>query len=198
METEKEKMLSGKPYKAFNEELLTERQQAKELIFDFNNLRPSEIEKRNIIIRQLFGQTGETFFIEPPFRCDYGYNISIGANFYSNYNLIILDCAKVSIGINVFIAPNVSIYTAGHPIHFEPRNQEFEYAFPISIGNNVWIGGNVVINPGVTIGKNSVIGAGSIVTKDIPPNVVAFGNPCKILRHITYEDKNYYFRKRTF
>jgi len=198
METEKEKMLSGKPYKAFTEELLTERQQAKELIFDFNNLRPSEIEKRNIIIRQLFGQTGETFFIEPPFRCDYGYNISIGANFYSNYNLIILDCAKVSIGINVFIAPNVSIYTAGHPIHFEPRNQEFEYAFPISIGNNVWIGGNVVINPGVTIGENSVIGAGSIVTKDIPPNVVAFGNPCKILRHITYEDKNYYFRKRTF
>ena len=198
METEKEKMLSGKPYKAFTEELLTERQQAKELIFDFNNLRPSEIEKRNIIIRQLFGQTGETFFIEPPFRCDYGYNISIGANFYSNYNLIILDCAKVSIGINVFIAPNVSIYTAGHPIHFEPRNKEFEYAIPISIGNNVWIGGNVVINPGVTIGENSVIGAGSIVTKDIPPNVVAFGNPCKILRHITYEDKNYYFRKRTF
>jgi len=96
METEKEKMLSGKPYKAFNEELLTERQQAKELIFDFNNLRPSEIEKRNIIIRQLFGQTGETFFIEPPFRCDYGYNISIGTNFYSNYNLIILDCASES------------------------------------------------------------------------------------------------------
>ncbi len=198
METEKEKMLSGKPYKAFSEELLTERQQAKELIFDFNNLRPSEIEKRNIIIRQLFGQTGETFFIEPPFRCDYGYNISIGANFYSNYNLTILDCAKVSIGLNVFIAPNVSLFTAGHPIHFEPRNKEFEYAIPISIGNNVWIGGNVVINPGVTIGENSVIGAGSIVTKDIPPNVVAFGNPCKILRQITYEDKNYYFRKRTF
>lgn len=198
METEKEKMLSGKPYKAFSGELLAERQRAKELIFDFNNLRPSEIEKRNNIITQLFGQTREPFFIEPPFRCDYGYNISIGANFYSNYNLIILDCAKVTIGKNVFIAPNVSIYTAGHPIHFEPRNQEFEYAFPISIGNNVWIGGNVVINPGVTIGENSVIGAGSIVTKDIPPNVIAFGNPCKIMRHITDEDKNYYFRKFSF
>jgi len=198
METEKEKMLSGKPYKAFNDELITERQRAKELIFDFNNLRPSRIGKRNLIIRQLFGQTGETFFIEPRFRCDYGYNISIGANFYSNYNLTILDCAKVSIGINVFIAPNVSLFAAGHPIHFEPRNQEFEYAIPISIGNNVWIGGNVVINPGVTIGDNSVIGAGSVVTKDIPPNVIAFGNPCKIWRHITDEDKKYYFKELTF
>ena len=198
METEKEKMLSGKPYKAFGGELLSERQFAKELIFDFNALRPLEIEKRNNIIKQLFGQTAEPFFIEPPFRCDYGYNISIGANFYANYNLTILDCAKVIIGDNVFIAPNVSLFTAGHPIHFEARSQEFEYAIPISIGSNVWIGGNVVINPGVTIGDNSVIGAGSIVTKDIPSNVIAFGNPCKIIRDIKEDDKNYYFKKLCF
>jgi len=198
MKTEKEKMLSGKPYKAFGNELLSERQFAKELIFDFNALRPSEIKKRNNIIQQLFGKTAEPFFIEPPFRCDYGYNIAIGANFYANYNLTILDCAKVTFGENVFIAPNVSIFTAGHPIHFEARNQEFEYAIPISIGNNVWIGGNVVINPGITIGDNSVIGAGSIVTKNIPNNVIAFGNPCKIIRNITEEDKNYYFKKLGF
>lgn len=195
METEKEKMLSGKPYKAFGMELLTERQYAKELIFDFNALRPAEIEKRNNIIKQLFGKILEPFFIEPPFRCDYGYNISIGANFYSNYNLTILDCAKVTIGNNVFIAPNVSLFTAGHPIHFEPRNQEFEHALPITIGNNVWIGGNVVINPGITIGDNSVIGAGSIVTRNIPDNVIAFGNPCRIIRNITEDDKSYYFKK---
>ena len=198
MVTEKEKMLLGKPYKAFGKELLTERQYAKELIFDFNALRPSEVEKRNSIIKELFGQTVEPFFIEPPFRCDYGYNISIGANFYANYNLTILDCGKVTIGANVFIAPNVSLFTAGHPIHFEPRNQEFEYAIPILIGNNVWIGGNVVINPGVTIGDNSVIGAGSVVTKNIPNNVIAFGNPCKVVRNITEDDKVYYYKKLRF
>jgi len=198
MQTEKEKMLLGRPYKAFGEELLSERQHAKELIFDFNTLHPSEIVKRTNIIKKLFGQTAEPFFIEPPFRCDYGYNISIGANFYANYNLTILDCGKVTIGDNVFIAPNVSLFAAGHPIHFELRNQEFEYGIPISIGNNVWIGGNVTINPGVTIGDNSVLGAGSVVTKDVPSNVIAFGNPCKVIRTITDEDKNYYFKKLNF
>lgn len=133
-------MLNGKVYKVFGQELLTERQFAKELIFDFNALRPLEIEKRDKIIKQLFGQIAEPFFIEPPFRCDYVYNVSIGVNFYANYNLTILDCAKVTIGDNVFIPPNVTLFTAGHPIHFEQRNQEFEYAIPSSIGNNVWIG----------------------------------------------------------
>ncbi|HEX8548021.1 MAG TPA: sugar O-acetyltransferase, partial [Cytophagaceae bacterium] len=137
MSEEKTKMLNGKPYKAFDELLLKERQKAKELIFDFNILRPSQIDERNAIIEVLFGKVSSKFFIEPPFRCDYGYNISIGENFYSNYNLIILDCAKVSIGDNVFIAPNVCLFTAGHPIHHEPRNEEYEYAFPITIGNNV-------------------------------------------------------------
>lgn len=194
MKSEKEKMISGKPYKAFGDELLAERQYAKEMIFDFNSLRPNQIDERNEILKRLLGKTKDKFFIEPPFRCDYGYNIEIGENFYSNYNLIILDCAPVKIGDNVLIGPNVSIYTAGHPLHYEIRNQEYEYAFPIIIGDNVWIGGNVVINPGVSIGENSVIGSGSVVTKDIPNNVIAIGNPCKVLRVITDDDKHYYFK----
>ena len=189
MKTEKDKMISGKLYKAFGEELLKERQDAKEIIFKFNALKPTEINKRNNLIKKLFGKTESNFFIEPPFRCDYGYNIEIGENFYSNYNLIILDCAKVTIGANVLIGPNVGIYTAGHPLHFEKRIQEFEYALPITIGNNVWIGGNVVINPGITIGDNTVIGSGSVVTKNIPSNVIAVGNPCKVLREINENDK---------
>ncbi|MDD5635375.1 MAG: sugar O-acetyltransferase, partial [Atribacterota bacterium] len=195
MNRQKEKMLSGKPYLAFDEELLQERQYAKEQIFKFNSLNPNDIEKRNKIIRNMFGKTKETFFIEPPFRCDYGYNIEIGNNFYSNYNLIILDCAKVIIGDNVMLGPNVGIYTAGHPLHHETRNTLYEFAFPVTIGDNVWIGGNVVINPNVNIGKNTVIGSGSVVTKDISDNVIAAGNPCKVLRKITEDDKLYYYRR---
>jgi len=188
-------MISGKPYNAFDDELVNERLYAKELIFDFNSFRPNETINRNELIKRLLGKIGNSFIIEPPFRCDYGYNIEIGENFYSNYNLIILDCAKVLIGDNVMIGPNVSIYTAGHPVHYEIRNQGYEYTVPVSIGNNVWIGGNAVINPGVSIGDNSVIGSGSVVTKDIPGNVIAAGNPCKVLRGINEEDKLYYYKK---
>ena len=198
MDSEKAKMISGKPYKAFGDELLKERQYAKEQVFKFNSFRPNEITQRNEVLKNLLGKTKSTLFIEPPFRCDYGYNIEIGENFYSNYNLIILDCAKVIIGDNVLMGPNVSIYTAGHPLHYEKRNQEYEYAFPISIGNNVWIGGNVVINPGIIIGNNSVIGAGSVITKDIPRDVIAMGNPCKVLREISEDDKLYYYKKLKF
>ncbi len=193
--TEKEKMISGKPYRAFGVELSSERQTAKEMIFEYNTLRPSEGFKQKEIIKKLIGQVGNDFYIEPPFRCDYGYNISIGQNFYSNYNCTILDCAKVTIGDNVMFAPNVSLFTAGHPIHFEARNAFIEYAFPINIGDNVWIGGGVIVNPGITIGNNVVIGSGSVVTKDIPSNCIAVGNPCKIIREITDEDKKYYFKK---
>ncbi len=184
MKSEKEKMLSGELYKPFGKELSSERQYAKELIFRFNSASPSEAEERIAIIRRLFGMTGADFYIEPPFRCDYGYNIEIGEKFYSNYNLIILDCAKVKIGNNVLIAPNVSIYTAGHPLDYQMRNEEYEFAYPVTIGDNVWIGGNVVINPGITIGNNSVVGSGSVITKNIPENVVAAGNPCRVLRQI--------------
>ena len=170
MKTEKEKMLAGEPYLASDAELVNERLAAKELIFDLNTLRPAKIEERNALLQKLLGKTAGNFYVEPPFRCDYGYNTEVGENFYANYNLVILDCARVKIGSNVFIAPNVGIYTAGHPIHADLRNQELEFALPIEIGDNVWIGGNVVINPGVTIGSNAVIGSGSVVTKDIPEN----------------------------
>lgn len=195
--TEKEKMISGKPYIASGKELIEERQYAKDLIFELNSLNPREIEKRNEVIKKLLGNVGEHFYMEPPFRCDYGYNISIGENFYANYNCTILDCAKVTIGDNVLFAPNVSLFTAGHPIHFDPRNAGIEYAFPITIGNNVWVGGGVIINPGITIGDNVVIGSGSVVTKDIPSNSLAVGNPCKVIHEITEEYKKYYFKNLT-
>ena len=154
----------------------------KEILYDYNNLRPKELEKRKEIIRKLFRKTGEEFQIESPFFCDYGFNITIGENFYANHNLVILDGAEVIFGDNVFIGPNVGIYTAGHPIDVELRNNGIEYAKTIKIGNNVWIGGNVCIMPGVTIGDNVTIGGGAVVTKDIPSNVTAFGNPCKVYK----------------
>ena len=154
----------------------------KEILYDYNNLRPKELEKRKEIIRKLFRKTGEEFNIESPFFCDYGFNITIGENFYANHNLVILDGAEVIFGDNVFIGPNVGIYTAGHPIDVELRNNGIEYAKTIKIGNNVWIGGNVCIMPGVTIGDNVTIGGGAVVTKDIPSNVTAFGNPCKVYK----------------
>lgn len=189
MSSEKEKMLSGRLYKSFDAELLAERQRTKEIVFRYNSLQPSLIEERNELLRSLLGCVKGNFFIEPPFRCDYGCNIEIGENFYANYNLVILDCAKVTIGDNVLIGPNVGIYTAGHPLHFELRKEEWEFASPITIEDNVWIGGNVVLNPGVTIGRNSVVGSGSVVTKDIPADVVAAGNPCRVIREITDADK---------
>lgn len=196
MKTEKQKMLDGDLYFSFGEELFNERQFAKEIIFDFNNLRPQEVEKRNELLKKLLGSYGEKFFIEPPFRCDYGYNISIGENFYSNYNLVILDCAKVTIGDNVLIGPNVNLFAAGHPVDVDLRLKELEYAFPINIGDNVWIGGGVTINAGVNIGSGTVIASGSVVTKDIPANVVARGNPCKVIRKIDENDKRRYFKDR--
>lgn len=163
-------------------ELVAERQAAKTLIFDLNNLHPAELLKRKEILMKLLGKTKGTFIIESPLHCDYGYNIEIGENFFANYNLIILDCARVTIGDNVMIGPNVSLYTAGHPVQSDLRRQGLEYALPIIIEDNVWIGGNVVINPGVLIGKNAVIGSGSVVTRNIPENMIAYGNPCKPIR----------------
>jgi maltose O-acetyltransferase len=192
--TEKDKMLAGKAYQAGDKELSQDRLKAREIVFEFNNLPPKQIKQRKNLIKNLFGKTEAMFYIEPPFRCDYGYNIAIGDHFYSNFNLTILDCAKVTIGSHVFIGPNVAIYTAGHPLHPHLRNQEHEWAQPIVIGDNVWLGGNVVVNPGVTIGNNVVVGAGSVVTKDIPDNVFAAGNPCKVIREITDADKDFYYK----
>lgn len=183
--TEKDKMLAGELYDAnYNEDLMEERIKAKDLCYEYNNLKPSEIKKRNETLKKLLGSTGESFLIEQPFLCDYGYNIKIGENFYSNHNLIILDANTVEFGDNVFIAPNCGFYTAGHPIDASIRNKGLEYAKKIKVGNDVWIGGNVVVLPGVTIGDNCVIGAGSVVNKDIPSNSIAVGNPCRVIKTI--------------
>jgi len=190
MMSEKEKMGSGKLYKAHDKELESERLYARTLLHNYNNLTPGEDPKKRKIIRELLGYIGDEFHIESPFRCDYGYNIHLGENFYANFNLVILDCAPVRIGDNALIGPDVGIYTAGHPLHHEIRNQDYEFALPVTIGDNVWIGGHVVINPGVTIGNNVVIGSGSVVTKDLPSDVIAHGNPCKIQREITDLDRN--------
>lgn len=168
--------------------LLAEREACKELCHTYNSTSPKQSAERHAIIKQLFGKTGEKFCIEPTFNCDYGYNIEIGENFYMNVNCVILDGAKVTFGDNVFIAPGCGFYTAGHPIDATLRNKGLEYAHPIRIGNNVWIGAQSCVLPGVTIGDNSIIGAGSIVTKDIPANVIAVGNPCRVIKEITSEE----------
>ena len=187
--TEKEKMLAGMLYNSMaDESLVNERQNAKRLCREYNTADPLDEQKRHEIMLSILGSTKENFRIEQPFLCDYGYNIEIGENFYANYNLTVLDCAKVTIGDNVFIAPNVGIYTAGHPLTAQQRNSGLEYAYPITIGNNVWIGAGVHICPGVTIGDNAVIGAGSVVVKDIPPHALACGVPCKVVRYITEDD----------
>lgn len=193
---QKERMLAGLPYKAWMDGLEEERFECKQKIYEFNQLPPRENTKVPKMLKSILGKTGENLWIEAPFHCDYGWNIEVGENFFANYNLTILDVGKVIIGKNAQIAPNVSIYTAGHPNHPDTRNTGYEYGIPITIGDNVWIGGNVVILPGVTIGNNVVIGAGSIVAKDIPDNVIAVGNPCKCIREITEEDRKFYFKKR--
>lgn len=185
--TQKEKMLRGELYIANDPELKKDFLRCKELIRKFNTSTPNM--DRKAILKDLLGGCDETTYMEPPIYFDYGINIYVGKEFYSNANLVILDVAKVTIGDNVMLAPNVAIYTAGHPLDKELRRQKYEYGYEVKIGNDVWIGGNVVINPGVTIGDNVVIGSGSVVTKDIPSNVVAVGNPCRVIKHLTTEDK---------
>lgn len=183
--SEKDKMLAGELYDAnYDEELIKERLKIKDLCYEYNNIKPSNIDERTMIMSKILGKHKNNFYIEPPFYCDYGFNIEVGENFYSNHNLVILDGNKVIFGDNVFIAPNCGFYTAGHPLDYERRNKGLEYAKTIKVGNNVWIGGNVVVLPGVSIGDNVVIGAGSVVTKDVPSNVVAVGNPCRVIKEL--------------
>ena len=195
---QKERMLAGLPYKAWLYGLSAERMENKKRIYQYNLLAPDAVEEQEQLIKKILGKTGRHVHIEAPFHCDYGYNIEVGENFFANYNLTVLDVGLVRIGNNAQIAPNVSIYTAGHPVHPESRNSGYEYGIAITIGDNVWIGGNAVIMPGVTIGDNVVIGAGSIVTKDLPSNVIAAGNPCRVIREITDADRDYYYKDRRF
>lgn len=194
--TEKEKMLAERLYMAQDEELRREFRKCKKLTALYNQTTLEDKDYRRELLVKLLEHVGENVYVEPPFRCDYGCNISVGDNFYSNYDCIIIDVAKVKIGNNVMFGPRVGLYTAGHPIDAEIRNSGLEFGHPITIGDNVWIGGNAVINPGVTIGGNTIIGSGSVVTKDIPDHVIAVGNPCRVLRKITEEDKNYWEAQR--
>lgn len=193
---QRERMNNGLLYKAWMDGLREDRLACRRNLHALNTICPDEREKIVVMLKGLFGRTGEQVFLEPPFHCDYGTNIEVGENFYANFNLTILDVGKVTIGANCQIAPNVSIYTAGHPIHPDVRNTGYEYGIPVSIGDNVWIGGSVVILPGVHIGDNVVIGAGSVVTKDIPDHMIAAGNPCRVIREITEDDKRYYFHRQ--
>ena len=179
------KMLNGEVYEATHPEMLRRLMETRKKLWEFNRLCPDCTEAMDSIIRSLLGRCGKHIHINQPFRCDYGCNIEVGENFFANFNLTILDEARVTIGHNAFIGPNVSIYTACHPIEPEQRNTGVEWAKPVTIGNNVWIGGSATILPGVIIGDNVVIGAGAVVTHDIPSNMIVGGNPAQIIRKIT-------------
>lgn len=196
--TQKERMLAGLPYRANDPELKQMRAENKLRVAQYNQLTRNQEQEMSQLIKEILGGTGKEILVEPPIHFDYGKNTTVGERFFANYNLTVLDVCPVTIGNNVMIAPNVSLYGAGHPIHPAARNSGYEYGAPITIGDNVWIGGSACVLPGVTIGNNVVIGAGSVVTKDIPDNVIAAGNPCKVIRQITEEDKRYYFKDKEF
>lgn len=180
-----------------DERVFEQQKGARRLTQQLNTIDRADFEGISKIVKELFGKSDKAF-VNPPFYCDYGFNIEVGKNFFANYNCTILDVAKVTIGDNCQMAPNVAIYTAGHPVHPQTRNTAYEYGISVTIGDNVWIGGNTVICPGVHIGSNTVIGAGSVVTKDIPDWCIAAGNPCKVIRQITDADKKLYFKDKEF
>ncbi len=191
--TEMEKAQKGYLYDAnYDRELIEARTRCADLCYDFNQCRPSDTETQRKLLWQILGSIKGTPVITAPFYCDYGFNISIGENFYTNHNVTILDGARVTFGDNVFIAPNCVFSTAGHALDSELRNRGLEIALPITVGDSVWIGANTAVLPGVTIGSNTIIGAGSVVNRDIPEGVIAVGNPCRVVRKITEADKNRY------
>ena len=195
-----DRVKNGYLYECSNEVLGKELEEklnyCKELLYDFNHTRPSELKKRDEIIRKVFASVGENCYIEPPLNANWGCNTHVGKNFYANFNLTLVDDADVYIGDYVMIAPNVVIATGTHPINPDLREKNYQYNVPVHIGNRVWIGAGSIILPGVSICDDSVIGAGSVVTKDIPSGVVAYGNPCKVVRKISERDKIYYYKDR--
>jgi maltose O-acetyltransferase len=185
MKTEKEKMLAGELYKASDSHLIAERRNARQLLKKYNDSSDEHTLLRKEILRELIGGYSKGLSIEPPFFCDYGSNISVGEKVYFNFNCVVLDATKVTIGSNVLFGPNVQIYTATHPMDYKIRAEWLESGKPITIGSDIWVGGGAIICPGVTIGDRSVIGAGSVVTKDIPSDYFAAGNPCKVIKSLT-------------
>ena len=194
--TEQEKCEAGLLYNPnTTDEMKTHRFKIQDSMCEYNKLKPSQVKERRDFLAGIFGKIGEKCNILPPFRCDYGFHIEVGENFFANYNFIVLDGNYVRIGDNVWIAPNVGIYAAGHPLDVEDRIAGEEYAFPVTIEDNVWIGGSVSIIGGVTIGRNSVVAAGSVVIRDVPPDTLVAGNPARVVRKITPADKNKYPRQ---
>lgn len=197
MKTQRERMINGELYYTGDgdAELRAMFFRSRRLTREYNQTSETDLEKRQMILKELLGQKGDNIYIEPNFKCDYGAHISIGNNFYANFDCIMLDVCPITIGENTLFGPRVSLLTAAHPLDADVRNSALEFGQPITIGNNVWLGGGVIVNPGVTIGDNCVIGSGSVVTKDIPENSIAVGNPCKVLRKLTDEDKKYWQEK---
>ncbi|WP_035051269.1 sugar O-acetyltransferase [Carnobacterium pleistocenium] len=194
--SEKERMIAGRLYRAQGEELRAIRQKGQQLIRLFNTTTEEEKPYRTKLLMEIFGKVSGKIYIEPTLRIDYGQNITIGDNFYANFDCVMIDVAPITIGDNVMFGPRVCLYTAGHPIDPTVRTNGLEFGTSITIGNNVWIGGSAVVNPGVTIGDNAIIGSGSVVTKDIPANTIAVGNPCRVIRDITQADKKNWEEKQ--
>ena len=195
--TEREKIHSGDIYYPSGDEIMDEQLGYLDKLYDFNNTRPSELDLRAKMLKEMFAQIGEDCYIEPPLHSNWGgHHVHFGNNVYANFNLTLVDDTHIYVGDYTMIGPNVTIATAGHPILPELREKAYQFNMPVHIGKNCWIGAGAVIIPGVTIGDNTVIGAGSIVTRDIPENVVAYGNPCKVMRAINEQDREYYFKDR--
>ena len=193
--TDREKIHSGKVYYPSGDEIMTEQLSYLDKLYDFNMTRPTELKKREEMLKDMFWEIGENCYIEPPFHANWGgHHVHFGNNVYANFNLTMVDDTHIYVGDCTMFGPNVTVATAGHPICPELREKAYQFNMPVHIGRNCWIGAGALIMPGVTIGDNTVIGAGSVVTKDIPSGVVAVGNPCKVMREITDRDKEYYYK----
>ena len=190
----KERMKSGRLYFCTDEELAREQLKCLDRLYDFNQTRPSEMEKRSALLKEILAEVGENCYVEPPLHANWGIHTHFGRNVYANFNLTLVDDTDIFVGDSVMFGPNVVVATAGHPIDPELRRKVAQFNVPVRIGSNVWIGAGAILLPGVTIGENSVIGAGSVVPHDIPPNVVAVGNPCRVLREISDRDREYYYK----
>ena len=193
----KDRLHTGELYLPGDDEIMTEQTKCLERLYDFNMTRPSEGERRAAMLKEMLAEVGEGCYVEPPFHANFGgAHVHFGKGVYANYNFTVVDDTHIYVGDHTMFGPNVTLATAGHPILPELREQGYQYNMPIHIGKNCWLGAGVIVLPGITIGDNSVIGAGSVVTKDIPANVVAVGNPCRVLREINERDRQYYFKDR--